>query len=171
MFFKILNYVGHRAKIFLALGLMVLSSCMTLSTPIPQSQMYRNWVSSTLSQYRVDAESYTWMSVPISGKVGIDNGWKIIVEVVGEKFPLELIDSQTHYLRSSWRKETHPHPSRSDWALLLQSRIFCRYSESEKAFKLKFEAQVWWWDEWIGSKYISKEDFTMFEEIRGRLSG
>ena len=171
MFFKILLFVAPRAKILLALGLIVLSSCSLLTPPLPESQMYRNWVQSTLNQYRVDVESQTWMSVPISDRVGIDNGWKIIVEVAGERFSLELIDSQTHYLRSGWKTESHPHPSHPDWSLLLRSRVFCRYSESERAFKFKVEAQVWWWNEWIGSRYISKEDYTMLEEIRGRLSG
>ena len=137
-----------------------------------ETRKYRNWVSGNLSQYTVDSlESDTWFSVQVSTKRSPNESWKTIVYIVAEKFSLELIDKETYYIRSDWKTERYTPSGPSGWCVSLRSGLFCRYSEYEKTFKIKFNSQVWWWNDWAPSKYISKEDYALLEEIRGRISG
>jgi uncharacterized lipoprotein len=91
---------------------------------------YRNWVKSHLSGYRVNTiESRKWVSVPIGKGHSPEEAWKLVVEVVGEKFAIELIDSRTYYLRTGW-KETKNIPTDNpsgDWAVIFRSQLFVSF--------------------------------------------
>ena len=109
-------------------------------------------------------EPGTWKTIEIREALSLDETWRIVVDLMSQKFDLEVLEKDSGYLRTSWK-----------YTFVIRNKVCARY---RCRIILKFLGQDWGkvqvktdaeWREKDG--WLTGIDTRLLEEVYGDLQG
>jgi len=131
-------------------------------------------------QKTVERQTVTQMAtnvwLTIKGQnITYEEAWQKIVSTIGEKYEIEVLESDAGYLRTAWRSRSflikYGLMKEEKKQVQFRSRIVVRcISKQETTFKIQVATQQNVGGSWQDFDRIFKDDLTLVQEIRALLT-
>ena len=107
----------------------------------------------------------TFKMVEASPSVSYEDAWLAVVDAIGERLEIEMVDKDSGYLRTGWK--TH-----SGFFSKTRTRCIARVT-SRSPFKVKIKVELQQFDglseEWVAKGNDEKLEQEILTDVRGRL--